>query len=121
MEKQELMRRADGEAAFAQLRLRIDLMYPVAATQDRVITVCTPPRCVAWINHVLGYTMEQWVLFDPYPAGGTKVSIWIEFTGEALFPEGHDVRGLIVEFVEEWYTNFRAECDRMASRSGSLS
>ena len=91
-------------------RLRIELVRPVVATQDRVITLCTPPRCVAWINHVLGYTMEQWVLFDPDASGGTLVSTWIEITGVDL--EGRNVENLIAKFVSDWFTNFCAECDR---------
>src|SRR5438034_9968375 len=55
-------------------RLYFEIVRPVRAKVDRVITVCTPPRCVAWITHVHGYTMEQWLLFDPYVGGGTKVS-----------------------------------------------
>ena len=96
-------------------RLQIELTYPVAAVQNRVITVCNPPRCVGWINHVLGYTMEQWVLFDPYSGGGTRISTWIEFTGPALHVDGYDVQKLVREFVEQWYGNFAAECDRLAA------
>jgi Polyketide cyclase / dehydrase and lipid transport len=92
-------------------RLQIEIVRPVVATQDRVITICTPPRCVAWINHVLGYTMEQWILFDPAAGGGTRVSTWIEFTGINF--DGCDAEKLVARFVEEWFVNFCAECDRM--------
>ena len=95
-------------------RLHIELVRPIAAKLERVVTICTPPRCVAWINHVLGYTMEQWVLFNPHPGGGTRVSTWIEFTGPALHVDGHGMSEIIQSFVEEWYGNFRAECDRLA-------
>ena len=54
-----------GEPWAPGSRLQIDIVKPVVARQDRVITMCTPPRGVAWINHVLGYSMEQWVMFDP--------------------------------------------------------
>src|SRR2546426_8300400 len=33
-------------------RLQVELLRPIHARVDRVITVCTPPRCDAWINHV---------------------------------------------------------------------
>jgi hypothetical protein len=92
-------------------RLQIEIVTPVVAKQDRVITLCTPPRCVAWINHVLGYTMEQWVQFDPETGGGTRVSTWIEIMGVDL--EGHDVERLVARFVADWFVNFCAECDRM--------
>ena len=77
-----------------------------------------PPRRFdkyAWINHVLGYTMEQWVLFDPHAGGGTRISTWVEFTGAALMVDGHDIEAIVRRFVETWYTNFAAECDRMAT------
>ena len=96
-------------------RLQIEIVSPVVATQDRVITLCEPPRCVAWINHVLGYTMEQWVLFDPEAGGGTRVSTWIEITGADL--EGRDVEKLVTRFLADWFVSFCAECDRMTSKS----
>jgi hypothetical protein len=92
-------------------RLHIEIMRPVVAKQDRVITICKPPRCVAWINHVLGYTMEQWVVFDPAAGGGTLISTWVEFTGADF--DGRDVEKLIRKFAEEWFVNFCAECDRL--------
>jgi hypothetical protein len=94
-------------------RLQIEIVTPMVATQDRVITLCEPPRCVAWINHVLGYTMEQWVLFDPDKAGGTRVSTWIEITGVDL--EGRDVERVVSKFIADWFVNYCAECDRLAS------
>ncbi len=93
-------------------RLRIEIVKPVVATQDRVITMCTPPRCVAWINHVLGYSMEQWVLFDPVD-GGTRVSTWLEITGSDF--HGQDVGEMVTRIMEDWFSNFCAECDRVAA------
>jgi len=95
-------------------RLQIELVRPVQAIQRRVITVCTPPRCVAWINHVMGVTMEQWVLFDPYPGGGTRISTWIEFTGNAAGVNVLELRAIIATFLENWFNNFLTECDRVA-------
>ncbi len=100
-----------GEPWAPGSRLQIEIVKPVAATQDRVITICTPPRCVAWINHVLGYTMEQWVLFDPDACGGTRVSTWIEITGADF--DRCAVEKLITRLIKEWFVNFCAECDRM--------
>ena len=100
-----------GEPWTPGSRLRIDIVKPVEATQDRVITMCTPPRGVAWINHVLGYSMEQWVLFDPVD-GGTRVSTWLEITGSDF--HGRDVRELVARIMEDWFSNFCAECDQVA-------
>lgn len=102
-----------GEPWASGSRLQLELTYPTTATQNRIITISNPPRCVAWINHVLGYTMEQWVLFDPSPGGGTRISTWVEFTGAALQVEGQDLETIIRDFVETWYTNFAAECDQL--------
>ncbi len=95
-------------------RLRIEIVIPEPTIVDRVITICTPPRCVAWINHVRGYTMEQWVLFDPYVGGGSKISTWIEFTGQDLCGDGRDARQIVKRLLEKWFDNFCEECDRVA-------
>lgn len=92
-------------------RLQIDIVKPVVARQDRVITICTPPRCLAWINHVMGYTMEQWVLFDPAAGGGTRVSTWLEMTGADF--NVPNAEKLIRRVLEDWFLNFCAECDRV--------
>ena len=108
-----------GEPWETGSRLLIELLYPIPATQNRVITISTPPRCIAWINHVLGYTFEQWVIFDPHPGGGTVVSTWLEFTGKTLTYNGQDVREIIRKFAERWYENFAAACDQEASQRRS--
>ena len=93
-------------------RVRIAILRPVKATVDRVITICEPTRCVAWINHVLGYSMEQWVVLEPANAG-TTVSTWLEFTGPGLAIDGVAVQATIEQYLEEWYESFRAQCDRV--------
>src|SRR5205807_6049453 len=95
-------------------RLSIDLAYPVRMTVDRVITVCTRPRCVAWISHVRGFTMEQWVLFDPYHGKGTKVSTWIELMEVEFCIDGCEVREIVKSMLANWFENFCTECDRIA-------
>lgn len=95
-------------------RMQFDIVRPVKAKMDRVITICTPPRCVAWINHVYGYTMEQWVLFDHYAGGGSRVGTWVELTGAELCPDGKDASEVVKGLLEEWFRNFCAECDRLA-------
>lgn len=104
-----------GDPWVAGSRLEIDLVQPVRATQKRVITVVDPPNRVAWINHVLGYTMEQSILFDPTPDGGTRILTWLEFVGPKLEIDSQGVSEAILNFVSEWFENFAAECDRMAA------
>src|SRR5437899_9626326 len=54
-------------------RLRIEMVRPMRMRVDHVITVCSPGECVAWIDHFMGNTMEQWVVFERRPEGGTTV------------------------------------------------
>lgn len=95
-------------------RLRTELRPPLGATAQRVITVCMPPRQVAWINHVRSSTMEQWVSFDPYPGGGTRVSTWIEVTGAELEADRSNFLKYLRKVVATWFENFALECDRVA-------
>ncbi|HZP18430.1 MAG TPA: SRPBCC family protein [Terriglobales bacterium] len=103
-----------GEPWVAGSRLRIEVLRPAVAVQERVITVCTPPRCVAWISHISGYTIEQWVLLDPNPLGGTKISVWLEFTGAGLSVNLQEMRGLVQGLMNQWFQNLAAQCDRLA-------
>lgn len=98
-------------------RVRVQLLKPFKTSVDRVITACEPGQSVAWINHVLGYTMEQWVFFQPILGGGTRIFTWIEFTGPGHTLEGRSVQEIIEEYLEEWYEAFRLECDRAALSS----
>ena len=96
-------------------RLRIEVREPIDTVVDRVITVCMPPHNVAWINHVRGYTMEQWLSFDPYPGGGTKVSTWIEVTGAEVSLQGGKDISYLKSILAGWFENFANECDRIAA------
>jgi hypothetical protein len=103
-------------------RVRVDLGAPVNSTADRVVTVCSPPHHVSWINHISGYTMEQWVSLDPFNLGGTRVSVWIEVTGgDPSRDRAEDMR-LLQSVVVEWFDNFWRECDLVAqqARSGDI-
>lgn len=97
-------------------RLRVELLHPFRTAVDRVITVSEPGECLAWINHVMGYTMEQWLVFQSI-ADGTRIATWLEFTGPEATIEGRSVRDIIQEYLSEWYESFRLECDRAAVAS----
>jgi hypothetical protein len=96
-------------------RLRIEIREPMNAVVDRVITVCVPPHNAAWINHVRGYTMEQWLSLDPYLGGGTRVSTWIEVTGAEVSRRGGEDIKYVKRILASWFENFAAECDRIAA------
>jgi hypothetical protein len=93
-------------------RLRIEIVRPVKTTVDHVITVCRPGECVAWIDHFLGNTMEQWVVFEPHPEGGTVVQTWAELAGPTTEMGGLPIREVLKGFIGPWYERFCRECDR---------
>jgi hypothetical protein len=103
-----------GERWAPGSRLLIEMTCPTSAVQNRVITVCNPPRSVAWINHVLGYTMEQWVCFDPLAGGGTRISTWVEITWPYPDRRPTGSSGHRPKFVETWYNNFGKHCETLA-------
>jgi hypothetical protein len=93
-------------------RLEIKLARPVPMVVDHVILACSPAEHVAWIDHALGTTMEQWVVFDALRAGGTRVRTWAEFTGIMPVLAGRPVKDCIRDFITGWYAKFADACDR---------
>lgn len=94
-------------------RLQIELIEPVRTTVDHVITYCAPPDCVAWIDHALGNTMEQWVVFESLGDGSTRIRTWAEMVGPTAEIEGRPVGEIINGFIELWYSRFCADCDNV--------
>jgi hypothetical protein len=95
-------------------RLKIDIVHPVKATVDHVITICTPPEQVAWIDHALGNTMEQWVTFEPVADGRTRVHTWAEITGFAPMFAPNNYSDFVRAFIRQWYDSFSSACDQLA-------
>ena len=93
-------------------RLRIEILEPVPTVIDHVIISCTPREQVAWIDHGLGISMEQWVNFDPLPEGGTRIRTWAEFTGQTAEIAGRSVREILWDFISQWYEKFGVYCDQ---------
>jgi hypothetical protein len=94
--------------------LHFDIVEPEPARIECVITLCTPPQCVAWINHVSGFIMQQCVLFEPYVGGGTKVTTWIELSHPGLRSNIAKIRSVLKSLLQTWFGNFTAECDHQA-------
>ncbi|SRR6266498_4749020 len=95
-------------------RMRIELKQPVEVTIDRVLTLCMPPYRTAWISHVRGYTMEQWISFEPSAAGGSKIFSWIDVTGANLPEQRDEAMSVLRTVLTTWFDNFSQECDRIA-------
>jgi hypothetical protein len=98
-------------------RLSITVTKPVSVTLDHVITTCVPGEKVAWIDHALGTTMEQWVVFEFEPGGGTLIRTWAELTGVLPLIAGRRIKDVLLEFTRTWYDRYAAECDRVAEAS----
>src|SRR5580704_164182 len=95
-------------------RLEIKVIRPVRMIVDHVIIACAPAKHIAWIDHAMGNTMEQWVVFDGLPDGGTRVRTWAEFTGMTLVLAGRPLKECIDDFITGWYQKFAEACDRQA-------
>ena len=94
--------------------MKIDIVQPVATTIDHVITICTPPQQIAWIDHALGNTMEQWVTFEAQPDGRTRVHTWAEITGSNPLFAANKYSDFVRAFMREWYDSFCSACDQLA-------
>lgn len=100
-------------------RMEVQIVRPIRAHVNRAIQVCVPGKRVAWIDHMLGTTFEEWIYFEPLPSGGTRVHAWAEFTGILTAVAGRPLRRVVQEFFQTWYTNYAAECDRRAGTSAA--
>lgn len=100
-------------------RLSIISAKPIRVTLDHVITMCEPPARVAWIDHAIGVTLEQWVFFDRL-RDGTEVRTWAEFTGITTVIAGRKIKDVLLEFTRNWYDRYAAECDRAAAKRESV-
>jgi hypothetical protein len=108
------IRWSKGAPWTAGSRMQIQIVRPVKATVDHVITACAPGKHVAWIDHFLGITMEQWVTFDALSDGRTRVYTWLEATGSTRGLEGRDLRKFLRAFIHVWYSSFCEACDRLS-------
>jgi len=108
------IRWVQGKPWAPRSRMRIEIVRPIQAVVDHVITICSPGEHVAWIDHVLGNTMEQWVTFDALPDGRTRVHTWAEITGATRTVAGYDCSEFLRGFMREWYDSFCAAADQLA-------
>jgi len=95
-------------------RLSIRASGPIEVTLDHVIICCVPAEKVAWIDHALGTTLEQWVYFEPQLGGGTFVRTWAEFTGVMPHIAGRSMNNVLTEFTRTWYDRYADFCNRVA-------
>ena len=106
-----------GEPWQVGSRLSIKTGKPIRITLDHVITRCDPAEKVAWIDHALGTTMEQWVFFEVQRGRGTQVRTWAEVTGMIPLIAGRRMKEVLWDFTRSWYDRYAVECDRLAAAS----
>jgi polyketide cyclase/dehydrase/lipid transport protein len=114
------IRWSKGKPWAAGSRLKIEIVRPTKAIVDHVITVCSPERQIAWIDHVLGSTMEQWVTFEALPDGRTRVHTWADITTTAPFAPSTNFSDFVRAFVRQWYDGFCQACDQVAEGNTSF-
>jgi hypothetical protein len=105
-----------GEPWVVGSRLKIEIVRPLKTTVDHVITVSSRPKCIAWIDHAMGNTMEQWVQFEATEDGGTRVHTWAELTGTTGTVGERPVAEVLKDFIGGWYDRFCEECDLAAQQ-----
>lgn len=107
----------DGNPWEPGSRMQIELLRPVNAVVDHVITNCIPGKRISWIDHALGVVMAQWVSFEERPSQETSVHTWGDIIHAGVTIAGRPVEELVASFTETWYQNFRSACDRLSGPS----
>jgi hypothetical protein len=87
-------------------RIRYVVSAPIQATILAVVTSCDPPRSVGMLNHAVGITVEQNVVFVP-DHKGTRVLMTMEFVGKSP-----DLSETVIQQAITFYT--RDALDTMA-------
>lgn len=112
------LRWRDGNPWEPGSRLQIELLRPVNAVIDHVITTCVPGKKVGWIDHAIGVALAQWVTFEERPFEGTRVHTWGEVIHRGISIGGRTVEELLASFTRTWYETFRIACDRLVLPGG---
>jgi hypothetical protein len=101
-------------------RMEVELVHPIHAHVQRAVQVCVPGKRVAWIDHMLGTTFEEWTYFEPIVGGKTRVHTWTEFTGILSVVAGRPLTRVVQEFFQTWYDNYAAECNRRVQNGAAV-
>ena len=109
----------DGRAWEPGSRLQIELLRPMRAVIDHVITTCVPGKTVGWIDHGIGVALAQWVTFEERPLEGTVVRTWGEVMHSGITIGGHTVEELLASFTRTWYESFRQACNHFILPGGA--
>ena len=112
------LRWRDGNPWEPGSRLQIELLRPVNAVVDHVITTCVPGKKVGWIDHAIGVAMAQWVTFEERQEG-TCIHTWGEVIHSGISIGGRTVEELIASFTRTWYEAFRLASNQLVLPGGA--
>lgn len=113
------LRWRDGNPWEPGSRLQIELLRPINAVIDHVITTCVPAKKVGWIDHGIGVALAQWVAFEELPDVGTRIRTWGEVIHPGITVAGRTVEELLASFTRTWYESLRLACNTLVLPGGS--
>jgi hypothetical protein len=111
------LRWRDGNPWEPGSRLKIEILRPVNAVIDHVITTCVPGKKVGWIDHAIGVALAQWVTFEQRQEG-THIHTWGEVIHSGITIGGRTIEELLSSFTRTWYESFRIACNQLVLPSG---
>jgi hypothetical protein len=89
-----------GEPWRTGSRLRYVVIQPVETTVSAVVTQIEPPLKVGLLNHALGVTIQQMVVFTPLK-DSTRVDLVMDAVGQSTAPASFDVTQALTFFARD--------------------
>jgi hypothetical protein len=90
----------EGEPWRTGSRLRYVVVQPVEATVTAVVTHIEPPLKVGLLNHALGVTVQQMVIFTRLK-DSTRVDLVMDAVGQPTAPASFDVTQALTFFAKD--------------------
>ena len=100
-------------------RIRYVVTKPVHATISAVVTSYEPPRYVALLNHGMGVTAEQQVIFTGSLQGDTRVRMVMDFVGKSPDLPEDVVQQAITLYTHDALDTMAALCKKWKAASSS--
>src|SRR6476660_9058854 len=90
----------EGEPWRTGSRLRYVVVQPVGTTVSAVVTQIEPPLKVGLLNHALGVTVQQMVVFTRLK-DSTRVDLVMDAVGQSTAPPSFDVTQALTFFAKD--------------------
>jgi hypothetical protein len=100
-------------------RIRYVVTKPVRATISAVVTSYEPPRYVALLNHGMGVTAEQQVIFTGSLHGDTRVRMVMDFVGKSPDLPEDVIQQAITLYTHDALDTMAALCNKWKAASSS--